>query len=116
MVQNWDLEVQHQLASDLILSVGYVGQHATRLRSNLGQPNTPNPKYNSLGGALNFAVDGTDGNNGPAILSQLGVTVPSWFVAGWGEPQINGGNATIGQLLRPFPQYWSFDPESQVRR
>ena len=101
MVQNWDLEVQHQLASDLILSVGYVGQHATRLRSNLGQPNVPNPKYNSLGGALNFLVDGSDGNGGPAILNQLGVSVPSWFVPGWGS------NATIGQLLRPFPQYWN---------
>ena len=101
MVQNWSLEIQHQLASDLILSVGYVGQHATRLRSNLWQPNTPNPKYNSLGGALNFMVDGSDGNGGPAILSQLGVSVPSWFVPGWGS------QATIGQLLRPFPQYWT---------
>jgi len=106
MVQNWDLEIQHQLAPDLILTVGYVGQHATRLLSNLAQFNTPNPKYNYLGNALNFAVDGSDGHNGPAILSQLGVSVPSWFVPGWGEPQSNG-HATIGQLLRPFPQYWN---------
>ncbi len=107
MVQNWDLEIQHQLATDLILSVGYVGQHATRLRSNLAEVNSPNPKYNYLGPALGYAVDGTDGNNGQTILAGLGVTVPSWFVSGWGEPQ-NGGNATIGQLLRPFPQYWNF--------
>jgi hypothetical protein len=104
MVQNWDLEVQHQIARDLILSIGYVGQHATRLRSNLAQINTMNPKYNYLGAALSYGVDGTDGNNGPAILNQLGVSVPSWFVSGWGEPQ-NGGNAIIGQLLRPLPQY-----------
>jgi len=99
MVQNWQVEVQHQLAPDLIFAIGYVGQHATRLRSNLSQVNTPNPKYNFLGGSLNDLVDGSDGKNGPAILSQLGVTVPSWFVPGWGS------NATIGQLLRPFPQY-----------
>jgi hypothetical protein len=104
MVQNWDLEIQHQLASDLILSVGYVGQHATRLRSNLAQPNVLNPKYNFLGNELNFLVDGTDGNNGPAILNQLGVTVPSWFVPGWASTG-NSSQATIGQLLRPFPQY-----------
>lgn len=101
MVQNWDLEIQHQLARDLILSVGYVGQHATRLRSNLAQVNTMNPKYNYLGAALSYAVDGSDGNNGPAILSQLGVSVPSWFVPGWGP----SGQAIIGQLLRPLPQY-----------
>jgi len=106
MVQNWDFEVQHQIATDLILSIGYIGQHATRLRSNLAQINTPNPAYNSLGNALNYAVDGSDGNNGPAILSGLGVSVPSWFVAGWGEPQ-NNGHASVGQLLRPLPQYWN---------
>ena len=39
-------------------------------------------------------------------MSQLGLTVPSWFVAGWGEPQA-GGFATVGQLLRPFPQYFT---------
>jgi hypothetical protein len=106
MVQNWDIEIQHQLATDLIFSMGYIGQHATRLRSNLAQANTPNPVYNSLGAALNYAVDGSDGHNGPAILSSLGVTVPSWFVSGWGEPQ-NGGQATIYQVLRPLPQYWN---------
>jgi hypothetical protein len=96
MVQNWSLEMQHQLAPDLIMSIGYVGQHATRLLSNLAQVNTPNPIYNSLGPALTLLV--TDPSAGP-ILSSIGKTVPSWFVPGWGS------NATIGQLLRPFPQY-----------
>ena len=103
MVQNWNLQIQHQLAPDLIMSIAYVGQHATRLLSNLAQINTPNPKYNFLGSELTYEVDGSDGNNGPAILSQLGVSVPSWFVPGWGSGP--GGQATIGQLLRPFPQY-----------
>ena len=103
MVQNWSLQVQHQIAPDLIMSIGYVGQHATRLLSNLAQVNTPNPKYNFLGPALNYEVDGSDGNDGPAVLSQIGVSVPSWFVPGWGSG--SGGLATIGQLLRPFPQY-----------
>ncbi len=106
MIQNWDLEIQHQLAPDLIFTIGYVGQHGTRLLSNLAQINSTPPTFNYLGNALGFAVDGTDGNNGPAILSQLGVTVPPWFVAGWGEPQ-TGGFATVGQLLRPFPQYFN---------
>jgi hypothetical protein len=102
MVQNWDIEVQHQITSDLILSAGYIGQHATRLRSNLAEINTPNPAYNYLGAALGYQVDGSDGNNGPAILSSLGITVPSWFTPGWGS---GTSNNVIGQLLRPYPQF-----------
>ncbi|HEY3974252.1 MAG TPA: carboxypeptidase regulatory-like domain-containing protein [Candidatus Sulfotelmatobacter sp.] len=102
MVQNWDLEIQHQLAPDLIFAIGYIGQHGTRLRSNLAQINTPNPIYNSLGTALGYQVDGSDGNNGPAILSSLGISVPSWFTPGWGS---GSSSNVIGQLLRPFPQY-----------
>lgn len=104
MVQNWDLEIQHQLATDLIFSIGYIGQHGTRLRSNLAQVNTPNPIYNSLGAELSYQVDGSDGLGGPAILSSLGITVPSWFTPGWGS---GSSNNVIGQLLRPFPQYTS---------
>ena len=98
MIQNWQLEYQRELATDLIWSIGYVGQHGTRLRSNLAQINTPNPKYNSLGAKLGDTVDSPAGQ---ATLAQLGVTVPSWFVPGWGS------QATVGQLLRPFPQYWN---------
>ncbi|MGA8442827.1 MAG: carboxypeptidase regulatory-like domain-containing protein [Candidatus Sulfotelmatobacter sp.] len=98
MVQNWDLEFQHEIAQDLILSIGYVGQHATRLRSNLAQINTMNPKYNYLGAALS---DGVTSPAGQAVLAQLGVTVPSWFEPGWGP----SGNDIVGQLLRPLPQY-----------
>jgi len=105
MVQNWDLEIQHQIMQDLILSVGYVGQHATRLNSGLAQVNTINPKFNRLGNALGFLVDGSDGNNGPAILAQLGVTVPPWFIPGWNDGVNNNGLDTIGNLLRPFPQF-----------
>jgi len=100
MTQNWDLEIQHQITRDLIFTIGYVGQHSTRLLSNLTQTNTPNPKYNFLGKNLSLPV--TD-PAAPAILTSLGVTVPSWFVPGWSP----SGNDTIGQLLRPFPQYWN---------
>ena len=96
MVQNWSFEVQHQLATDLILSVGYVGTHATRLHSNLLQTNSINPKYYSLGTKLNDSVSSAAGQ---ADLAGLGITVPNWFVP------LYGSNEPIGQLLRPFPQY-----------
>jgi hypothetical protein len=96
MVQNWSLEFQHQLATDLILSVGYVGTRATRLRSNLVQINTLEPQFYVLGTKLFDPISSAEGQ---ATLASLGITEPSWFrpLYGDGEP--------IGQLLRPFPQY-----------
>jgi hypothetical protein len=97
MVQNWSFEVQHQLARDLILSVGYVGTRATRLRSNLVQINSINPKYYFLG---NKTRDQTISSpEGQATLASLGITEPSWFRPLYGDDE------PIGQLLRPFPQY-----------
>ncbi len=96
MVQNWSLEVQHQLATDLILSVGYVGTHATRLRSNLVQTNSIDPKFYSLGTKLNDPINTAQGQ---ADLASLGITEPSWFRPLYGDSE------PIGQLLRPFPQY-----------
>jgi hypothetical protein len=98
MVQNWSLEVQHQLAPDLILSVGYIGMHSTHLHSNLAQVDSIDPKFLSLGTQLNNPVTSAAGQ---ATLASLGVTVPSWFT------NLYGNSAPVGQLLLPFPQYQS---------
>jgi len=122
MVQNWSFEIQHQLAPDLIFSIGYVGNHATRLNSNLLQFNEIDPKFLSLGTTLNDCLNSdvvTDpvtgistpkcaggGAVGLATLASLGVTVPSWF-----EPLYKpSGDDQVGQLLLPFPQYQSGGP------
>jgi len=97
MVQNWSLEVQHQLLPDLILSVGYVGTRATRLRSNLAQLNSIDPKFYPLGTTIETQTVGSP--EGQATLANLGVTIPDWFVPLYGDSE------PIGQLLRPFPQY-----------
>lgn len=110
MVQNWSLEVQKQLAQDLILSVGYVGMHSTRLRSSLAQINNLNPKYYDLHG--NAPACGTGATYGPSVLtvpynscsgtaalSDHSVTVPSWL------PGLYGGSPTVAQVLLPFPQF-----------
>ncbi|HKV61887.1 MAG TPA: carboxypeptidase regulatory-like domain-containing protein [Candidatus Acidoferrum sp.] len=106
MVQNWSFEVQHQLATDLILSVGYVGTHATRLHSNLVQTNSIDPKFYSLGKKLNDCLNpdttqcSDGGVAGQADLASLGITAPSWFMSLYANTPIG-----VGQLLRPFPQY-----------
>src|SRR5262249_34987676 len=86
MVQNWSLEVERQLAPDLILSVGYVGSRGTRLRSSLAQVNNLNPKFFSLGTALNA--------DAPA-----------------GQIPFAGFSGPLGQALRPFPQYGGIDTD-----
>jgi len=100
MIQNWSFEVQQELARDLILSVGYVGMHSTRLHSWLVQVNSVNPKYYGLGTDLTLNVADPKAQDD---IATLGLTVPSWFSPLWGD------NATLGQLLRPHPQFGGID-------
>ncbi|HEY3129869.1 MAG TPA: TonB-dependent receptor [Acidobacteriota bacterium] len=102
MVQNWSLEIQHELAKDLILNIGYVGMHSTRLHSWLVQQNSINPSFNFLGNDLVLPI--TD-PQAQADIATLGVTVPSWFEPLWSPT----GEDQLGQLLRPHPQFRSID-------
>ena len=88
MVQNWSLEAERQLAPDLILSVGYVGTRGTRLRSSLAQVNNLNPQFFNLGDTLNQDISTS--------------TIPLPFI---------GFSGTVGQALRPFPQYGGIDTD-----
>ncbi len=98
MVQNWSFEAERQLAPDLILSAGYVGMHATRLRSSLAWINNLNPQFFSLmapsgGTALSKDINSAD-------ATALGI-----------NPPFTGFSGTIGQALRPFPQYTLIDSD-----
>jgi len=106
MVQNWSLEIQHELAKDLILDVGYIGMHSTRLHSNLLLPDSVNPAFFNLGTDLGLRV--TD-PKAQADLATLGISVPSWFSPLWNPSNDPNGADTLGQLLRPHPQYASID-------
>jgi hypothetical protein len=89
-VYNWTLEVQHQLAEDLLATVGYIGNHSTNLESNLLNPNNMPSKDFSLGNALYQ----------PFIGNSAGVALPfPGFLQNW------GGNPALQSALRPFPQY-----------
>ena len=116
MVQNWSLEIQKQLAQDLILSVGYVGMHSTHLRSSLAQINNLTPNYYNLNGNApgcgagktygpSVLNDPYDSCTGSAALSDLGVTVPSWL------PSLYGGNPSVGQVIRPYSQFQSISTD-----
>ncbi|HEY8670433.1 MAG TPA: hypothetical protein VIL63_06325, partial [Terriglobales bacterium] len=94
MIQNWSFEVQRELAKDLILDVAYVGGHSTHLRSNYDAVNTLNPKYFSLGTALN-----------QPFANQSAV-----------PPPYPGFDPTrpLAQALLPFPQFFGINTDGQL--
>ena len=94
MLFEWGLQVQQQLAQDLILEVGYTGNKAQNLRSSLENPNNIPLSAFSLGNELNASVAG----------NTVGVVAPfAGFYSLW------GAGAPINHALRPFPQYSQID-------
>jgi hypothetical protein len=91
MVQVWSFDVQQQIASQLIATLGYIGEHGTRLRSNLLYMNSLSPQYYSLDAQLN-SLTGT--TTVPLPFSSFPLT------------------QTVAQSLRPYPQYFQINTES----
>lgn len=94
MIQNWSFEIQRELATDMILSVAYVGQHSQNLRSNYDGENILNPKYFSLGNLLN-----------QPLASQNVVQAP---YAGFPTSFV------VAQALVPHPQFFSINTDGQL--
>ncbi|MDQ2777869.1 MAG: carboxypeptidase-like regulatory domain-containing protein [Acidobacteriota bacterium] len=91
MVNNWSFDIQQQLATDLILDVGYVGQHSTHLRSSFDPINSLNPSYFGLGQLLNSPV-------GSPQAQAAGIKLP---YAGF-SPTRN-----VAESLLQFPQLFA---------
>ncbi len=98
MVQNWSVEIQQELATDLIVDVAYVGQHSTNLRTNYNQINALNPQYFSLGTLLNAQISSPE-------AAAAGFTAP---YAGF------PGDQSVAQAIRPYPQYFDFNTDGQL--
>jgi len=98
-IQTWNLDIQRQITTNLVVSVAYVGSKGTHLPALNIIPNQVNPLFLSLGSDLTKpSTCLTDGTCPKAIAA--GVKLPyAGFV----------GN--INQLLRPFPQYGQFNQE-----
>jgi hypothetical protein len=90
MVNNWSFDIQSQLATDLILDVGYVGQHSTHLRSNIDPINNLNPAYFHLGTYLT------------ETLATAGVPEP---FPGFGTGR------QVAEALLPYPQFFALNTD-----
>jgi len=78
-VFNWGLQIQQQLATDLIFTLGYIGTSASHLHSDLLQINDLNPAF--------F-------NRGQQTLGAAATRIP-----------FAGFTGSEAQALRPFPQF-----------
>jgi hypothetical protein len=90
MTNNWSLQLQDEIAQDLIFTIGYIGQVAQNLRSgDLSNINNISTSYLGEGDKLNNIAYYI-----PQGGSNSGVNAPYSTFTG-----------ALGQALRPFPQY-----------
>jgi hypothetical protein len=89
-VFDYDLQLQQQLATDLIMSIGFVGSEAQNLQANNQNINNMPLQDLSLGDEL----------TAPLLGNTYGVATPfPGYFSLWSD------GITIQQALRPFPQY-----------
>lgn len=90
MTSNWSLQIQDELAQDLIFTLGYIGQTAQNLHSgDMTNFNNLSPNEFARGDQLSDAQF-----NIPEGGSNSGVSAPYSTFLG-----------PLGQALRPYPQY-----------
>ena len=98
-IQTWNLDIQRQLTSNMVVSIAYVGSKGTHLPALNIIPNQVNPSFLSLGTDLNLDASCLTAGTCPAAIA-AGVKLP--------YPTFTG---SIAQALRPFPQYGDFNQE-----
>ncbi len=98
-ILTWTLSVQRELARDLTVEGTYVGSHSTHLilGYSLSNMNTLDPKYLSLGNLLFQDISSS-------AAAAAGYTAP--YAAFTTQ-----SNRTVGQSLRPYPQYLNISEE-----
>ena len=94
--QQWNLTVEREFKNNFMISAGYVANKGTRLLSHEAAINALNPKYLSMGQALNDEFQ-------PGQTTLDGVTVPFTNFA----QTMQACSPSVAQALLPYPQYCS---------
>lgn len=87
-VNQWNIQVQQEIAKDLIMTLGYIGSSASHLKSGIENVNNSSPSTFGLGDILNRPYS----ESAPAQGTKLPYA------------SFNPAAAYV-QALRPFPQY-----------
>jgi len=104
-VQQWNLNVERQLPVGFLLSVAYVGSKGTHLEQYSQQTDQISDALLSQA-AQQFAAGGT------AAVTLL-KSVPNPFFVNGQTLALGAPSTTVGQLLRPYPQYTSVELAGQ---
>jgi Carboxypeptidase regulatory-like domain len=96
-VQQWNLSIEHQIPGGFLLSAAYVGSKGTHLEQYSQQVNQI-----SDGLLAQAAAQFAAGGRSAVTLLQ---SVPNPFVVGGQALALGAPTTTVGQLLRPYPQY-----------
>jgi len=95
--ENYNFGVQQEILKQMVLSLDYTGSKGLFLETSMGNgPNSDqlNPSYYVLGSLLSSPANATNIAKAQAILPSYSLPFPNF-----------GSTFTIGQSLRPFPQY-----------
>jgi len=100
--QSMNFSLQRQLSPTSVMEAAYNGSLGSRLQAGMLQYNALNPSFLAQYGA-------------PLLNSRIGS--PAAVAAGFREPfagftQLWGNSATVGQSLRPYPQFQNIDTRS----
>src|SRR5450432_2713328 len=99
---SFNLSIQRQLSPSMVLEASYNGVMGAHLQTGILNYNQLNPIYLQKYGTAVL----TSNINSPAAIA-AGITAPfPGFSALWGS------RATVGQALRPYPQYSTIDTAS----
>jgi hypothetical protein len=104
-VQQWNLSVERELPTGFLLSAAYVGSKGTHLEQYSQQINQISDTLLAAA-AAQFAVGGR-----PAVT--LLQSAPNPFLVKGQTLALAAPTTTLGQLLRPFPQYTSVELAGQ---
>lgn len=117
MVENWALETQYQIEPNLIVTLGYIGNHATHLHAMLDYFNDMPDRDMSLGDCLNWwavapCPDGWGPDNPNFVINTNVLPYANFACASgctWPE------NEPAYQALRPFPQIEYINMDSYIQ-
>jgi hypothetical protein len=106
-MNNFTFSIQRQLSSSMVLEASYNGVLGSRLQSQLLAYNQVNPSYLTAFGNIAQSTAVLNSKIGSAAANAAGIFEPfSGFNTLW------GGNNTVRQALRPYPQYNNIDTYS----
>jgi hypothetical protein len=104
-IQQWNLSIEHQIPGGVLLSAAYVGSKGTHLEQYSQQ-------VNQISDAL-LAQAATQFAAGGRSAVTLLQSVPNPFFLGGRALALGAPTTTVGQLVRPYPQYTSVELAGQ---